>query len=139
MHLNIKDVNKFMEVINSCTGPVYLTDWRSDKNDEPNLKLNLKSQFSMYLGISNLLSTHGDWFEFYAPNREDEAKLLEFYKSQEDQYNNKVQFYFTKGLKPGLIARYPMSGGKLCLDEARLERGSIPPLRYLVGDKKSQK
>lgn len=77
MKLNTNNVDKFMEVIQSCEGPVYLTDWR-DSNDEPNFKLNLKSTISMYLGVKNLLSNHGDWFEIYAPKREDEAKIMRF-------------------------------------------------------------
>ena len=51
MKLNVNNVDKFMEVVQSCEGPVYLTDWRVDENDEPNLKLNLKSTISMYLGF----------------------------------------------------------------------------------------
>lgn len=78
MKLNVNNVDKFMEVIKACQGPVYLTDWRVDKNDEPNLKLNLKSELSMYLGITKLLSEHGDWFEIYANRREDEAKIMQF-------------------------------------------------------------
>lgn len=78
MKLNVNNVDKFMEVVQSCEGTVYLTDWRVDENDEPNLKLNLKSTISMYLGIANLLREHGDWFEIYANRREDEAKIMQF-------------------------------------------------------------
>lgn len=78
MKLNTNNVDKFMKVISSCKGPVYLTDWEMNENNEPNLKLNLKSAFSMYLGISNLLSKYGDWFEIYATNREDEVKIMQF-------------------------------------------------------------
>lgn len=78
MKLNVNNVDKFMEVVQSCEGTVYLTDWRVDENDEPNLKLNLKSTISMYLGIANLLGEHGDWFEIYANRREDEAKIMQF-------------------------------------------------------------
>lgn len=78
MKLNVNNVDKFMEIIKSCQGPVYLTDWRVDENDEPNLKLNLKSELSMFLGITKLLSEHGDWFEIYANRREDEAKIMQF-------------------------------------------------------------
>lgn len=78
MKLNVNNVDKFMEVIKACQGPVYLTDWRVDENDEPNLKLNLKSELSMFLGITKLLSEHGDWFEIYANRREDEGKIMQF-------------------------------------------------------------
>lgn len=87
MHLNIQDVDHFMDVIHSCKGPVYLTDWRVDKNDEPNIKLNLKSQLSLMLGVKNLLSNHGDWFEIWTSNREDEAKMMEFIAKTEEKNN----------------------------------------------------
>ena len=80
MKLNVTNVNKFMEVIDSCKGAVYLTDWARDENGEPNLKLNLKSTISMYMGIANLLGEHGDWFEIYATNKEDEDLILQFFK-----------------------------------------------------------
>ena len=75
MKINSNNVDKFMKMIDSCQGPVYLTDWRGNKVE---FMLNLKSKLSMYLGIKNLLSNHGDWFEIYAPKREDEAKIMEF-------------------------------------------------------------
>ena len=78
MKLNSNNIDKFMQVIDSCQGPVYLTDWRVDKNDEPNFKLNLKSKISMFVGVSKLLGEYGDWFEIYATNREDEAKIMKF-------------------------------------------------------------
>ena len=74
----IEDAEEFMEVIKSCKGPVYLTDWQVNEDGEYNLRLNLKSTLSLYFGISKLLEEHGDWFEVHATNREDESKLMEF-------------------------------------------------------------
>ena len=74
----IEDAEEFMEVIKSCQGPVYLTDWQVNEDGEYNLRLNLKSTLSLYFGISKLLEEHGDWFEVHATNREDESKLMEF-------------------------------------------------------------
>lgn len=78
MKLKKENIEKFMQTIESCKGPIYLTDWRVNENDEPNFKLNLKSTISLYLGITKLLSEHGDWFEIYANCREDEAKIMKF-------------------------------------------------------------
>ena len=79
MRLNtIEDAEKFMEVIKSCKGPVYLTDWETDENGEYNFKLNLKSGLSLYFGISKLLEEHGDWFEIHTNDREDEVLLMDF-------------------------------------------------------------
>lgn len=83
MKLKVNDVNKFMDVVNSCKGPVYLTDWEVNDDGEPNLKLNLKSAISMYMGIANLLGEHGDWFEIHTSNKEDEAKIVNFMSTQD--------------------------------------------------------
>lgn len=83
MKLKINDVKKFMEVIDSCKDPVYLTDWEVNEYGEPNLKLNLKSTISMYMGIANLLGEHGDWFEIHTSNKEDEAKIMNFMSTQD--------------------------------------------------------
>ena len=83
MKLNVKDVEKFMEVVHSCEGPVWLTDWRVDENGDYNFYLNLKSEISLYLGVAKLLGTQGSWFELHAQKREDEARLIEFMKTQE--------------------------------------------------------
>lgn len=80
MKLKVNDVDKFMEVVKSCHGPVYLTDWEVDEEGRYNLYLNLKSTLSMYMGIAQLLGDHGDWFEIHASNHEDEALLMEFMK-----------------------------------------------------------
>ena len=74
----IEDTEEFMEIIKSCQGPVYLTDWQVNEDGEYNLRLNLKSTLSLYFGISKLLEEHGDWFEVHAINREDENRLMEF-------------------------------------------------------------
>ena len=84
MKLNAKDIEEFMEMIDSCSGPVYLTDWQVDENGEPNIKLNLKSKISMFIGIEKLLSAYGDWLEFYASNYEDEVKLAKFIMSHQN-------------------------------------------------------
>ena len=75
---SIEDVEEFMEVIKGCKGPIYLTDWRVDRNGEYNLQLNLKSSLSLYFGVSKLLAEHGDWFEIHTSNQEDESKIMKF-------------------------------------------------------------
>ena len=58
---------------------MYLTDWRVDEQGEPNIKINLKSSLSLYLGIADLISLNGDWFEVHCYDREDENLLMEFF------------------------------------------------------------
>ena len=83
MKLKVEDVNEFMKVVQSCKGPVYLTDWETDENGNYNLQINLKSALSMYMGIAQLLSDYGDWLELHTNNREDEAKLMQFISKTE--------------------------------------------------------
>lgn len=74
MKLNVKNIDKFMDVVHNCQGDVFLTDSTGGKD----FSLNLKSELSLYIGVSKLLSEHGDWLEIYADNYEDEMKLIKF-------------------------------------------------------------
>lgn len=82
MKLNVKDVPAFMDAVKRCQGDVVLTDWTVDSNGEPNFRLNLKSEISLHLGITKLLSEKGDWFELHVSRREDEAILMPFIKAK---------------------------------------------------------
>lgn len=68
---NIKDVQKFIDVVNSCEDIVYLKSLEGDI-------FNLKSSLSQYIAIGRLLEESGDTLELFADNREDEARLLKF-------------------------------------------------------------
>ena len=46
---NIKDVNKFFEVVDSCAGKVELVTGEGDR-------LNLKSKLSQYVSMANIFS-----------------------------------------------------------------------------------
>lgn len=67
---NVKDVQKFIEVVNSCENDVYLKSLEGDV-------FNLKSSLSQYIAIGRLLEESGDTLELFAQTREDEARLLE--------------------------------------------------------------
>lgn len=75
---NLKDVESFVDVVDQCQGEVYLTDWLSEENREHNVSLNLKSPLCLYLGISKLLSEHGDWFEIHCAKKCDEPLFFKF-------------------------------------------------------------
>ena len=66
---NVKDVQKFIEVVNSCESDVYLKSVEGDV-------FNLKSSLSQYIAVGRLLEENGDTLELFAQTREDEAKLL---------------------------------------------------------------
>jgi hypothetical protein len=69
---NIKDIEKFFEVIDSCQGKVELVTGEGDR-------LNLKSKLSQYVSLANIFS-NGEIpeLELVAYEKEDIDKLLNF-------------------------------------------------------------
>ena len=69
---NIKDVDKFFEVVDSCTAKVVLVTGEGDR-------LNLKSKLSQYVSLANIFS-NGEIpeLEIVAYEKEDIEKLMNF-------------------------------------------------------------
>ena len=69
---NIKDVEKFFEVVDSCTGRVELVTGEGDR-------LNLKSKLSQYVSMANIFS-NGEIpeLEIIAYEKEDIDRLVSF-------------------------------------------------------------
>ena len=69
---NIKDVNKFFDVVDSCKGRVELVTGEGDR-------LNLKSKLSQYVSMANIFS-NGEIpeLEVIAYEKEDTDKLIQF-------------------------------------------------------------
>ena len=67
---NIKDIDKFFSVINSCKGRVELVTGEGDR-------LNLKSKLTQYVALANIFS-NGEipQMEIIASEKEDVDKLL---------------------------------------------------------------
>lgn len=69
---NIKEIDKFFEVVNSCTGKVELITGEGDR-------LNLKSKLSQYVSVANIFSNgESPELEIVASEPEDEEKLTRF-------------------------------------------------------------
>ena len=69
---NIRDVNKFFEVVDSCKGKVELVTGEGDR-------LNLKSKLSQYVSLANIFSDGTiEELEIVAYEPEDIDKLLNF-------------------------------------------------------------
>lgn len=69
---NINDINKFFEVVDSCTGRVELVTGEGDR-------LNLKSKLSQYVSLANIFSDGViKELELVASEPEDVQKLLNF-------------------------------------------------------------
>ena len=66
---NLKNIQKFVDTVNSCEHGVYLKSLEGDV-------FNLKSSLSQYIAIGRLLEESGDSLELFAQTREDEAILL---------------------------------------------------------------
>ena len=69
---NIKDVEKFFQVVDSCKGRVELVTGEGDR-------LNLKSKLSQYVSLANIFS-NGEIpeLELVAHEKEDVDKLMNF-------------------------------------------------------------
>lgn len=68
---NIKDVRKFVGVLDECKRDVYLKSLQGDV-------FNLKSSLSQYVAIGRLLEENGDSLELFADDPADEARLIGF-------------------------------------------------------------
>ncbi len=69
---NISDMDKFFEVINSCSGKVELVTGEGDR-------LNLKSKLSQYVSLANIFSDDSiGELELLAYEPEDINKLVNF-------------------------------------------------------------
>lgn len=73
---NIKNINRFFEVVDACTGKVELVTGEGDR-------LNLKSKLSQYVSMANIFS-NGEIpeLEIVAYEREDIDKLINFMMSE---------------------------------------------------------
>ncbi|MDD6811943.1 MAG: polya polymerase [Lachnospiraceae bacterium] len=69
---NIKDIDKFFKVVDSCKGRVELVTGEGDR-------LNLKSKLSQYVSLANIFSDGTiDELEVIAYEPEDAGKLVDF-------------------------------------------------------------
>lgn len=70
---DVKDVEALKDAVKKCTGDVIL---RHNGNKE---EFNLKSTLSAYVAYARLIEEHGDDYEFFCTNRNDEAYLVNFF------------------------------------------------------------
>lgn len=68
---NIRDVKKFISVLDTCKRDVYLKSLQGDV-------FNLKSSLSQYIAIGRLLEENGDSLELFADDPADEVLLIGF-------------------------------------------------------------
>ena len=69
---NIKDINKFFEIVDSCQGRVELVTGEGDR-------INLKSQLSKYVSLATVFSSGtSPEIEIVAYDPEDTHKIINF-------------------------------------------------------------
>ena len=73
----MKQINDFLTIVEKCEGGVYL---KSEDGDV----FNLKSRFSQYIALGELLSTNGVELKLVCDHREDWDKFFEFFKNHRD-------------------------------------------------------
>ena len=81
---NIKDIQKFFDVVDSCAGKVELVTGEGDR-------LNLKSKLSQYVSLANIFS-NGEIpeLEIVAYEKEDIDKLMHFMINGGFAYNCEI-------------------------------------------------
>ena len=70
--VRVSDFNAFIDTIDECKGEVWLESPHGDK-------YMLKSLFSRYIAIGQLLSEHGDELELFCQLSEDEQKFYKYF------------------------------------------------------------
>ena len=68
---NIKDINKFFEIVDSCTGKVELVTGEGDR-------LNLKSKLCQMIGLTKLIQGGTIDATLLCTNAEDDSKMFRF-------------------------------------------------------------
>ena len=74
---NISELNGFINVVDSCSGCVWLESPEGDK-------FNLKSKFSQYVALGALLGNNGDELELFCQLPEDRARFYQYFHEYPD-------------------------------------------------------
>ena len=83
---NAKDVDSLVKAIDKCHGEVFLCS--ADKTEE----FNMKSILSRYIAIGELCKDHGDEYELFCGNHDDERYLIQFFHDLRED-DRKVKKY----------------------------------------------
>lgn len=70
---DVRDVENFKAAVKKCEGDVII------RHNTRREEFNMKSLFSEYIGLSKLMSEHGDEYEVFCMNNNDERFMLQFF------------------------------------------------------------
>lgn len=79
---DIKDVEDFKAAVKKCSGDVIV------RHNTGREEFNMKSLFSEYIGLSQLMSKHGDEYEVFCMNSSDECFMMKFFHDLKDKEYN---------------------------------------------------
>ena len=74
---NISQVNGFIDVVDKCEGSVWLESLEGDR-------FNLKSKFSQYVALGELLGKNGSSLELFCSLPEDRALFYKYFHEYPD-------------------------------------------------------
>ncbi len=74
----IKEVDKFLEIVDSCRGEIIITSQYGDR-------YNLKSKLNKYVAVGELIGDNAENLELWCDYKEDEAKFLKFLKELKEE------------------------------------------------------
>ena len=78
---NVKDVNSLISAVDKCHGQVMLRSM--DGREE----FNLKSQLSRYIAIGRLCEEHGDEYEIFCMDKNDNPYMYQFFHELRSEEN----------------------------------------------------
>jgi hypothetical protein len=78
---DVRDVEAFKAAVKKCAGDVIV------RHNSRHEEFNMKSLFSEYIGLANLMSEHGDEYEVFCMNPNDERFMLQFFQELKENNN----------------------------------------------------
>lgn len=75
---DLTDVENFKAAVKQCKGDVIV------RHNSGHEEFNMKSLFSEYIGLAQLMSEHGDEYEVFCMNGDDEGNMLRFFHELKD-------------------------------------------------------
>lgn len=75
---DLQDVENFKKAVKECKGDVIV------RHNSGHEEFNMKSLFSEYIGLAQLMSEHGDEYEVFCMNNDDEGTMLRFFHELKD-------------------------------------------------------
>ena len=75
---DIKDLKAFRVAVKNCKGDVILR--KNDGSEE----FNMKSELSEFVALGKLADMHGESYEVFCMNKDDEPNLLEYFFERDE-------------------------------------------------------